>query len=277
MESLRDRVAVVTGGGSGIGEGIAQACAGAGMRLLIADVDTQEAERVAADLRAAGGEAIAVHCDVTQREALDALADAAWQEFGGCHLLCNNAGVMVQGSLAQATDADWNWVLDVNVRGVIHGVQAFVPRMLEQGDPAHILNTASKAGLCLLPGLGVYTTSKFAVVGLSEALRADLAPRGIGVSVLCPGGVETRIQESDRNRPDGVRAELPQHDMSEEEIAAARAEHAIMAPAEVGRIALDAVRKDDLYAITHPSWKPLVELRFKGLLDAFDAAASRAD
>ncbi len=277
MEQLEGRVAVVTGAGSGIGEGIARACAGAGMKLVIADVDAVEAERVAADLRGAGGQAVAAPCDVTDRTALEALADATWKEFGGCHLLCNNAGVMVQGSLAEATDADWSWVLDVNVHGVVNGLQAFVPRMIEQGGRAHIVNTASKAGLCLLPDLGVYTTSKFAVVGLSESLRADLAPHGIGVSVLCPGGVDTRIQESDRNRPDGVRAERPGLDMTEEEIAAARAEHEIMAPEEVGRITLDAVRRDALYAVTHPSWRPLVEARFEALLEAFDAAASRTD
>jgi NAD(P)-dependent dehydrogenase (short-subunit alcohol dehydrogenase family) len=206
MEQLEGRIAVVTGGGSGIGEGIAQACAGAGMRLVIADVDAQEAERVAADLRGAGSEAIAVHCDVTERAALDALADAAWEEFGGCHLLCNNAGVIVQGPILEMTDADWSWVLDVNLRGVVNGVQAFVPRLVAQGEPAHIVNTASMAGLCVLPALGVYTASKFAVVGLSEALRADA-----------------------------------------------------------------------LYAITHPSWRPLVEQRFAALLAAFDAAVSRAD
>jgi NAD(P)-dependent dehydrogenase (short-subunit alcohol dehydrogenase family) len=219
MQELRGRVAVVTGSGSGIGEGIAREAARAGMRVIAADIELSAVERVAKEIIEQGGEAIGVHCDVTRRADLDALADAAWSRFGGCHLLCNNAGVLVRGPLQSMSDADWRWVLEVNLFGVVNGIQAFVPRLIAQRERAHVVNTASVAGLCILPEHGVYGASKFAVVALSESLRADLAPHGIGVSVLCPGGVVTRIQESDRNRPDGIRA-APREALTPEQIAA---------------------------------------------------------
>jgi len=277
MQELRGGVAVVTGGGSGIGEGIARAAARAGMRVVAADIELSAVERVAKEIAEQGGEAIGVHCDVTRRADVDALADAAWSRFGGCHLLCNNAGVLVRGPLQSMSDADWRWVLEVNLFGVVNGIQAFVPRLIEQRAPAHVVNTASVAGLCILPEHGVYTASKFAVVALSESLRADLAPHGIGVSVLCPGGVVTRIQESDRNRPDGVRGPLRTLAApSQEEIAAARAREEMLAPDEVGACVLDAVRADEPWVLTHPAWRPRVAERSDALLAAFDRAAKRA-
>src|SRR5688572_9658371 len=271
MRELDGRVAVVTGAGSGIGEGVARAAAAAGMRVVAGDIEQSAVERVAKAIEERGGEAIGVHCDVTRRADLDALADAAWKHFGGCHLLCNNAGVLVRGPLQSMSDADWRWVLEVNLFGVVNGIQAFVPRMIAQGAPAHIVNTASVAGLCILPEHGVYSASKFAVVALSESLRNDLAPHGIGVSVLCPGGVVTRIQESDRNRPDGVRAGLPAlHPESQERIAAARASEEMLAPDVVGACVLDAVRADEPWVITHPSWRPRVAERSDALLAGFD-------
>ena len=277
MRELRGGVAVVTGAGSGIGEGIARAAAGAGMRVVAGDIEQDSVERVAKGIIERGGDAIGVHCDVTRRADLDALADAAWSRFGGCHLLCNNAGVLVRGPLQSMSDADWRWVLEVNLFGVVNGIQAFVPRMIAQRAPAHVVNTASVAGLCILPEHGVYSASKFAVVALSESLRGDLAPHRIGVSVLCPGGVVTRIQESDRNRPDGVRGALPAlHPQSQERIAAARAQEEMLAPDVVGECVLDAVRADEPWVITHPSWRPRVAERSEALLAGFDRAAKRA-
>jgi NAD(P)-dependent dehydrogenase (short-subunit alcohol dehydrogenase family) len=276
MRELRGGVAVVTGAGSGIGEGIARAAAAAGMRVVAGDIEQAAVERVAKGIEQRGGEAIGVHCDVTRRADLDALADAAWSRFGGCHLLCNNAGVLVRGPLPSMSDADWRWVLEVNLFGVVNGIQAFVPRMIAQRAPAQIVNTASVAGLCILPEHGVYTASKFAVVALSESLRADLAPHGIGVSVLCPGGVTTRIQESDRNRPDGVRAGLrTMAQQSQATIAAARAREEMLSPDRVGEIVLDAVRADEPWVITHPAWRPRVAERSDALLAGFDRAAQR--
>jgi len=277
MQELQGRVAVVTGGGSGIGEGIGYAAAAAGMRVVAADIERGAAERVAKEIALRGGDAIAAHCDVTRRADLDALADAAWSRFGGCHLLCNNAGVLVRGPLQSMSDADWRWVLEVNLFGVVNGIQAFVPRMIEQRSPAHVVNTASMAGLCILPEYGVYSASKFAVVALSETLRDDLAPHGIGVSVLCPGGVTTRILESDRNRPDGARAALPALSRaSQDEIAAARAQEEMLSPDELGACVLDAVRADEPWVLSHPSWRPRVAERSEALLAAFDRAAKRS-
>ena len=277
MRELRGGVAVVTGAGSGIGEGIARAAAAAGMRVVAGDIEQGAVERVAKGIEERGGEAIGVHCDVTRRADLDALADAAWSRFGGCHLLCNNAGVLVRGPLQSMSDADWRWVLEVNLFGVVNGIQAFVPRLIAQRAPAHVVNTSSMAGLCILPEYGVYSASKFAVVALSESLRADLAPHGIGVSVLCPGGVTTRIMESDRNRPDGVRAGLPSlQNASQQQIAAARAQEEMLSPDQVGEIVLDAVRADEPWVITHPSWRDRVAERGDALVAGFDRAAKRA-
>ena len=159
------------------------------------------AEQVADDVRAAGRRALAVQVDVSSADSVEALAERCYRELGGCHLLCNNAGVFVVGAIQSRTAKDWEWVLGVNLWGVVHGLLAFLPRMLAQPGEKHIVNTASTAGLIPTPGVGVYATAKYAVVGLSEHLRMDLAKHAIGVSVLCPGGVLTQILRSERNRP----------------------------------------------------------------------------
>ena len=201
MLELRDKVAVVTGGGSGIGAALARAFAAQGMDVAVADVDVAGAEKVAADVRAAGRRALAVPTDVSEFSSVEALAARTYDELGACHVLCANAGVLVMGAFETRSPADWEWVLGVNLRGVLHCAQAFVPRMIAQPGEKHIVNTGSIAGLASAPGLAVYGTSKFAVVGFSEHLRHDLARHGIGVSVLCPAGVQTKILSSDRNRP----------------------------------------------------------------------------
>ena len=207
MNDLRGKTAVVTGGASGIGLGIAGALTGAGMRVAIADVEDTALERARASLAGSAGDVLAVRVDVTDREALAAAADRVEEAFGTVHVLCNNAGVLVGGSIDEMAYADWDWVLGVNVRGVINGLQTFLPRIAAHGEGGHIVNTASLAGMSTARGMSVYTASKFAVVGLTEALRADLADSGIGVSVLCPGVVDTNIFESGRNRPDAMRSE----------------------------------------------------------------------
>lgn len=278
MEHLADRVAVVTGGGSGIGEALALACADAGMHVAVADIEGDAAERVAEGVRARGRRAFSASTDVAERAAVEELAARTWKELGACHLLCNNAGVLLMGSLERRSDADWEWVLSVNLRGVVNGVQAFVPRLLEQGGPAHIVNTASLSGLVALPGLGVYTSSKYAVVGLSESLRIDMAPHGIGVSVLCPGGVRSRIVESERNRPQELRGEdaAPARAKAPRGLTqASQAVDDVIEPDVVAGAVLDAVRADELYIVTHPKWKGLVQQRFDQILAAFDAAAQR--
>ena len=245
VESFVGRVAVVTGGASGIGRALALGLARAGARVVIADRDEAGMARVIAAIRALGGEAIAVPTDVSERVQVLALAERAFSVFGKVHVMCNNAGVAVWGGLEAATHRDWQWVLGVNLWGVIHGVEAFVPRMIAQKEPGHILNTASMAGLIASQGLGVYNTSKYAVVGLSETLAKDLRPYGIGVSILCPIGVDTRIRESERNRPAALRNETT---------AGGEAMNLIgrmLAPETVAEMALAAMRENRLYVITH--------------------------
>jgi NAD(P)-dependent dehydrogenase (short-subunit alcohol dehydrogenase family) len=207
VESFKGKVAVVTGGGSGIGRALVLALAHEGARVVIADLDEAAMDVVGRQVRAQGAEALTVRTDVTELGQVQALAERVFKTFGAVHVLCNNAGVAAWGGLERATHRDWQWVLGVNLWGVIHGVEAFVPRMIAAGEPGHIVNTASMAGLIASQGLGVYNTSKYAVVGLSETLAKDLKPYRIGVSVLCPMGVETRIRESERSRPAALRNE----------------------------------------------------------------------
>jgi NAD(P)-dependent dehydrogenase (short-subunit alcohol dehydrogenase family) len=213
---------------------------------------------------------------VRRQEPLEAFAKRTFDELGGCHLLCNNAGVLVLGLTHQRSLEDWQWVLSVNLWGAIHGVRAFVPRMIEQAQGGHVVNTASIAGLVPSSANGTYTASKYAVVGLSECLRLDLAPHGIGVSVLCPGPVKTGILKSERNRP----AELGASKLSRDDIEAVMrssdpANTTFIDPERAARAVLEAVRRDEPYVITHPGSKGLVEARFRALLAAYDTARAR--
>src|SRR5215468_1509406 len=205
MDTLSGKVAVVTGGASGIGRALCLCFAREGARVVAGDLDEAGLAETVAGVRRAGGHAIAVRTDVSRLADVQALADRAFAEWGGVHVLCNNAGVALWGGLESATHRDWEWAIGVNLWGVIHGVEAFVPRMIAQGQPGHVVNTASMAGLVASQGLGVYNTTKYAVVGLSETLQKDLRPYDIGVSILCPMGVKTAIRQSERNRPAALR------------------------------------------------------------------------
>jgi NAD(P)-dependent dehydrogenase (short-subunit alcohol dehydrogenase family) len=242
---LRGKTAVVTGGASGIGRALALRFAREGASVLIADLDAPGMEGVASEARGLGVKALTVRTDVSELAQVEALAARAFETFGAVHVLCNNAGVAAWGGLETATHRDWQWVLGVNLWGVIHGVEAFVPRMIARGEPAHIVNTASMAGLVASKGLGVYNTSKYAVVGLSETLAKDLKPYRIGVSVLCPMGVETRIRESERNRPAALRNERTGGGEPVELIGR------YLAPDAVAEMVLAAIRSNELYVITH--------------------------
>ena len=181
MRDLAEKIGVVTGGASGIGLGIARSLAAEGMAVVIADVETAAGEAAARALREGGGRALFVETDVADRASVEALAERAFSEFGGVHVVCNNAGVCVGTSMTEASEDEWRWLLSVNLDGVIHGVQAFVPRLIEQAHGGHIVNTASMGGLIASAWLGIYSVTKYAVVGLSESLRDELAPVGIGV------------------------------------------------------------------------------------------------
>ena len=280
MRELKGRVAVVTGGASGIGEALARACAGEGMKVAVADIEASGAEAVAASIREGGGEAIGVGCDVSDRKSVDALADATWDAFGAAHLLCNNAGVLAHGPIVDSTDADWQWLLGVNLFGVLNGVRAFVPRMRAQGGDAHVVNTASIAGMAAVPDIGIYCATKHAVVAVSEVLAQELAEDGIGVSVLCPGGVETRIHEAGRNRPavfGGPVAALEPASVQQEEMAESFEQELqeIIAPADVAKLVLAAVRERELYVFTHPAWKVPFQHHADAIVAAYDRAADR--
>jgi NAD(P)-dependent dehydrogenase (short-subunit alcohol dehydrogenase family) len=256
VDSFKDKVAVVTGGGSGIGRALALALAREGARVVVADLDDAAMDAVAREARGHGVEALTVHTDVTELAQVQALAERAWKAFGAVHVLCNNAGVAAWGSLDKATHRDWQWVLGVNLWGVIHGIEAFVPRMIAGGQRGHVVNTASMAGLIASQGLGVYNTSKYAVVGLSETLAKDLKPYGIGVSVLCPMGVETRIRESERSRPAALRNEAGPEP-------AVELIGRYLAPDTVAAMVLDAVRRGELYVITHDEGLEPLRRRFE--------------
>ncbi len=262
MEDLRGRVAVVTGGASGIGRALVDVFAREGLRLVVADVDESGIAEAVAAVRAGGGQAIGVRTDVSDLVQVQALAERAYEAFGRVHVLCNNAGVAAWGGLESATHQDWQWVLGVNLWGVIHGVEVFVPRMIAQREPGHIVNTASMAGLVASRGLGVYNTSKYAVVGLSETLAKDLKSYRIGVTVLCPMGVATQIRASGRHRPPRLRNET---EPSAEPI---ELMGRVLGPEAVAEMVLDAVRENRLYVITHEEGLPPLRRRFERLAQA---------
>jgi len=268
MEKLEGRVAVVTGGASGIGLGIARAFARAGSRLAVLDVEDAALAAASEGLARDGAEVIGLRADVSDPASLEAAAERVVARFGRVDVLVNNAGVLVTGPIVESTAKDWSWLFGVNVLGVAHGVRAFVPRIRAHGEGGHVVNTASVVGLAPLPGFGIYGATKFAVVALSETLRAELAPEGIGVSVLCPGGVRTRIHEATRNRPAALGGPAP----------AAAATGAVveagMDPDAVGERVVRAVRRNDLYVLTHPEFRALSAARMQGILDAFDRAAA---
>ncbi|MFN0093327.1 MAG: SDR family NAD(P)-dependent oxidoreductase [Dehalococcoidia bacterium] len=258
MKELRGKTAVVTGGGSGIGRGIVLAAAAEGMNVVVADIDEKAAGAAAAEAQAAGVKALAVRTDVTKAEAVQALADRAFAELGGVHLLCNNAGVGTFKPMLETTAADWRWVLAVNLDGVVNGLVAFLPRMAAQEGESHIVNTASTAGLMAVTGLGIgpYTASKYAVVGISEKLRNEVSEFGVGVSVLCPGGVRTNLMSGGRNRPD----ELGGPEAPHPDILAGGKD-----PLEVGRIVIRGVKDNQAYLFTDLSILDGVTARFDAI------------
>ncbi len=268
------RVAVVTGAASGIGRALAEEFAAAGSAVVVADLDGAEAEVVASGIQATGGEAAAVTVDVSGAAAVDGLAATTLERFGRVDVLCNNAGVSTFNLLRDQTLDDWRWVFDVNVWGVVHGLQSFVPVMRRQGTPAHIVNTASIAGL--LSGvvfIGPYAATKVAVVSISETLAQELALDGvpIGVSVLCPSSVDTRVMESERGRPAALGTEH-RTDAAESFRLAIRDSFTGptgLTPAAVAAMTIDAIRAGRFWIITHPGERAAVEARFTNALANF--------
>ncbi len=279
MEDLTGRVAVVTGGGSGIGRGLSLGLAAEGMTVAIADVRAASAESVVAEVESAGGRAFAVGVDVTSAPSLAAAAEEIVGRAGGVNLLCANAGVLARiGPLDAHTALDWEYTLSVNVLGVVKTVDAFLPALRASAPDAHILTTASLGGLVteVRAPIGAYTASKYACVGYSEMLRAELAGRGIGVSVLCPGVVASNLMgTSAENRPDAFGEQAaPQLTPERGGDDAARLAGFAMAAEDVAPIVVRAIRANRLHVITHPQTRRLVEDRFRALLEDFDFADS---
>jgi NADP-dependent 3-hydroxy acid dehydrogenase YdfG len=269
MQSVAGKVAFVTGGASGMGLAMARSFSAAGMKVVIADIEDSALDRVEAEFKKSNADVLALKVDVTDRNAMEQAARRTEAAFEKVHVICNNAGVAVGGPLDVMQYKDWDWVLGVNLSGVVNGVQTFVNRIKAHGEGGHIVNTASMAGHIAIPGLGVYTTTKYAVVGLSETLRADLAPHNIGVSVLCPGVVSTGIFDSGRNRPNDLKTEVDTAalvltaDASDTDRAARLQEIFARAldPAVVGDMVLAAIQADDPYIFTHPELKEAVDMR----------------
>lgn len=267
MQDLNGKVAVITGAASGFGRELAIQCAAAGMKLTLADRDEAGIGATIA-LLPPGTETMARRCDVSKPDDVEALAEATYARFGAAHLLFNNAGVAVSGPTWTTTLDEWKWVLDVNLMGVVHGIRSFVPRMLAQGQAAHVVNTASAAGLVSPPGSSVYCVSKHGVVTLSECLHHELRIAGhpIDVSVLCPAFVPTGIGESERNRPAELADSNPDSGFYTEVLRKAIASGKLSA-SDIARITLDAVRESRFYIITHPTIKKAIEVRMQDILE----------
>jgi NAD(P)-dependent dehydrogenase (short-subunit alcohol dehydrogenase family) len=271
MKDLSGKVAVITGAGSGFGREFARLGAREGMKLALADVQQDALEAAVAEARAAGAQALGLRVDVSKPEEVEELAARAIRELGGAHLLFNNAGVAGGGGYVwESSLKDWQWILGVNLMGVVNGIRSFVPRMLRQDCECHVVNTASAAGLVSAPLMSVYNASKHAVVTLTETLFHDLrlAKAKIGVSVLCPAYVPTNIRSSDRNRPPELMEDAPPtpsqiaaRERSEKAVASGR-----LSATEVARMTFDAVREDRFYVITHGKMLASVELRLQDVL-----------
>lgn len=275
MKNFKDKVAVITGGASGFGREFALIGNGLGMKLVLADVQQDALDKTVAELQGLGAQVVGVLCDVRKAEQVQALADTAMQKFGAVHLVFNNAGVGSGGLVWENSIADWEWVLGVNLWGVIHGVRTFTPLMLEcaKKDPGyegHIVNTASMAGLLNAPNMGIYNVSKHAVVSLSETLYQDLqlvkAP--IGASVLCPYFVPTGIHRSERNRPDDVKEESGK--TLSQIVAQAVSDKAVtsgkVTAAEVAQRTFDAIASGQFYIYSHPQALGNVQTRMEDIV-----------
>jgi NAD(P)-dependent dehydrogenase (short-subunit alcohol dehydrogenase family) len=265
MVELRNRVAVVTGGASGIGRGIASQLVAQGAQVVIADIEASVLQQTARDIGALG-----IVTDVTSHASVAALASQTLERFGAVHIVCNNAGVGSMGKIENLSMADWNWVLNVNLMGVIHGVNVFLPLLIRNAGGGHIVNTASLAGLSVMPGMAAYSVTKFAIVALTETLALELAtdhPQ-VGATVFCPGPVRSNIGKSLRNRIDASSSGLVDVDLDDLKEAFGGTVP-WMESDQAGRIVVDAIRGGRLYAITHPDMVEAIKPRHAAIEAAF--------
>jgi NAD(P)-dependent dehydrogenase (short-subunit alcohol dehydrogenase family) len=272
MKNLNGKVAFITGGGSGIGYAMAEAFGRRGMKVMIADIDEKNLSAAVERLKKNQIIAEGVRCDVSERMSVQSAALAVIAKFGKVHLVCNNAGVTVgtKWPIGTIAERDWNWVIDVNLKGIIHGTEVFAPLLASHGEGGHIVNTASMAALGAIPGREPYHATKAAVLMASEGWRGQLAERGIGVSVLMPAAVATQLFESASRRPE--RYGTRNYDAATEQRYADAISSGI-SPAAVAERVIEAIEANELYIITHPEFRSQTEKRFRAILDAFDASA----
>jgi NAD(P)-dependent dehydrogenase (short-subunit alcohol dehydrogenase family) len=275
MNDFEGKVAVITGGGSGIGAALARGCASEGMRVAVVDVNEQRARETVASL-ATDQPAEPFAVDVRDPDAVEALAGQVFERFGGCHLLCNNAGISPLGAAWEYPFAEWQNTVAINLFGVVNGVNAFVPRLLAQGTEAHIVNTASAAALRYVPSSALYNATKFAVLGFTECLRGELAPFSIGVSALCPGGVATNIGDTAAGSGGSTRSQDQVMDAVTKLVDGVDTSHtAVIEPDQVAALVLEGVHENAAYIITHPGSRPAVSARAEAIDAAYAAQQER--
>ena len=278
MRDLSGKTAFVTGGASGIGLALGRAFAEAGMKVMLADIESNALARAVESLRGLGPDVRGVACDVADPKSVEDAARASYAAFGHVHVVCNNAGVAAGSGIDDISLDNWRWVLDVNLMGVLYGVHTFLPHIRAHGEGGHIVNTASMAGMQSGLGFSPYSASKFAVVNMSEGLAMNLKPLGIGVTVVCPGFVQTRISESGRNRQGRYGPARPPDPASPAGMLAARVAELSKSgldPTDVARRVLTAIREDALYVFTHPEMNAEVKDRFATIVAAMDRQAAR--
>ena len=271
MDSFAGKTAVITGAGSGLGLALARALAGEGARVVLGDINAADLAAAETSIHALGAECTSCVTDVAWKGSVEALAARAKSHYGRVHLLFNNAGVAVNGPLWESTEADWEWLIGVNLMGIVHGICSFVPDMIDHGEVAHVINTASVAGLITPPGFSAYTVTKHAAVALSEVLYQDLKARTtqIGVSVLCPAYFPSRITDSDRNRPASLKnpdEKSGEPDNAIEAIVRHAVERGKLSADDIARITLEGIRADRFYILPHPNIKPSIEKRMQDIL-----------
>lgn len=280
MRDLVGKAAFVTGGASGIGLALGRAFAEAGMKVMLADIEADALAVAVESLRGLGPGVRGVACDITDPKSVERAAKASYEAFGNVHVVCNNAGVGGGSGIHNVSPETWRWVIDVNLMGVLHGVRTFLPHIRAHGEGGHIVNTASMAGMNSGLGFSPYSASKFAVVNMSEGLAKQVAPLGIGVTVLCPGFVRTRIWESGRNRPERYGpTQTPDPASDGGKLVAQLGELGRLGldPMDVAAQVLTAIRKDELYVFTHAGaeWRAELKERFDMILTAMDEARAR--
>lgn len=278
MQDLTGKTAFITGGASGIGFAMAQAFVTKGMKVMLADIEAEPLDAAVAKLKEITPHVRGVQCDVADFNSVDRAARETFEAFGNVHIVCNNAGVGGDGSVDNISLDTWRWVIDVNLMGVVHGIKAFLPHMRAHGEGGHIVNTASMAGMQSEGGFSAYHASKYAVVSMSEGMAKQLREHNIGVSVLCPSYVNTRIAKSGRNRQEkygtmkGPDPDSPAGVWAKE---LAKRLREGRDPAEIAQRVVDAIHDNDLYIFTHPEWSWEVENRFAAIQKAMDKAAAR--